>query len=40
MSMRWYLAPLSDVHLPRWADLEEPARRLWQAVFGEHPVDR
>jgi hypothetical protein len=34
------LASTNEVHSPRWADLEEPARRLWRAVFGEHPDDR
>jgi hypothetical protein len=34
------LAPPSEVELPLWANLEEPARKLWRAVFGEHPDDR
>jgi hypothetical protein len=34
------LVPPGDVEVPLWAHLEEPARKLWRAVFGDHPDDR
>jgi hypothetical protein len=31
------LVPSTEVQIPAWNELGEPARTLWLAIFGEHP---